>query len=238
MSDLLQKNRKRISQELDTCYKRRFFSPLTYGTYGATVPAITNYACGKLIDLGCGEMPYKELIMNKVSQYDTFDVEERTKGVTFIGDIQNMDMINDNSYDSAVCFEVLEHVRYPAKALSEIFRILKPKAHLILSVPHLSRLHEEPHDYFRYTKYGLRVLLEDAGFKVVEINAVGGIFSFLGHQFSTFFICLFWHIPVIKHIVFFINKWLCVRFCHFLDKILDKNQIFASGYTCVALKSR
>lgn len=236
MSGLLQKNRKKISHELDTCYKRRFFSPLTYGMYSLVAPAIMDYASGKLIDVGCGEMPYKDLIASRVSQYDTFDVEERTDGVTFVGDIQNMEMIDDNSYDSAVCFDVLEHVQYPAKALSEIFRILKPKAHLILSVPHLSRLHEEPHDYLRYTKYGIRLLLEDAGFKVVGICASGNIFSFLGHQFSTLFICLFWHIPIIKHIVFFINKWLCVRLCHFLDKVFDKNQIFASGYTCVAQK--
>lgn len=236
MSGLLRKNRKRINEELNTCHKRRFFTPLTYGTYGVAIPAITNYARGKLIDIGCGDMPYKDFIMSKVSNYDTFDIEERTEGVTFIGDIHNMDMIDDDSYDSAVCFEVLEHVQHPAKALSEIFRILKSKAHLILSVPHLSRLHEEPHDYFRYTKYGIRLLLEDAGFKVIEINARGGIFSFLGHQFSTFFVCLFWHIPVIKHVAFFINKWLCVRLCHFLDKAFDKNHIFACGYTCVAQK--
>jgi SAM-dependent methyltransferase len=236
MSGLLRKNRKRINEELNTCHKRKFFTPLTYGAHSVTAPAIRNYTGGKLIDIGCGDMPYKELIMNKVSHYDTFDVEERTEGVTFIGDVQNMDIIDDNSYDSAVCFEVLEHVPEPAKALSEIFRILKPKAHLILTVPHLSRLHEEPHDYFRFTKYGIQQLIEVAGFKVIEINAHGSILSFLGHQSSTFFVCLFWHIPVIKHIVFFINKWLCVRLCHFIDETLDKNHIFACGYSCVAQK--
>ena len=236
MSGLLRKNRNRINEELNTCHKRRFFTPLTYGAYSVTVPAIINYAGGKLLDIGCGDMPYKDVIMSKVSCYDTFDVEKRTEGVTFIGDIQNMAMISDGSYDSAVCFEVLEHIQHPAKALSEIFRILKPGAHLILSIPHLSRLHEEPNDYFRYTKYGIRLLLENAGFKIIEINVRGGIFSFLGHQFSTLFVCLFWHIPVIKHIVFFINKWLCVRFCNFIDKTFDKNHILACGYTCVAQK--
>ena len=237
MSGLLRKNRSRVNKELRACGNRRFFTPLTYGIYCVTSPAIINYASGKLIDLGCGDMPYRDLIVGKVSQYDTFDIEERTDGVVFVGDIQNMDMINDNSYDSAVCFEVLEHVRRPAKALSEIFRILKPAASIILSVPHLSRLHEEPHDYFRYTKYGIQFLLEDAGFKVVEVNAHGGLFSFLGHQFFSFFICLFWHIPVIKHIAFFLNKWLCVKPCYFLDKAFGRNQIFACGYICVAQKS-
>jgi SAM-dependent methyltransferase len=238
MEGLLRKNRARINEELNICHKRKFFTPLTYGAYCVTVPAITNYASGKLIDIGCGDMPYKGFIMSKVSHYDTFDIEERTEGVKFVGDIHNMDMIDDDSYDSAVCFEVLEHVQYPAKALSEAFRILKPEGYLVLSVPHLSRVHEEPHDYFRYTQYGIRMLLEDAGFKVIEINARGGIFSFLGHQLSTFFLCLLWGIPVVRHVAFFVNKWLCVRLCHVLDRVSDKNHILACGYTCVAQKPR
>ena len=238
MGGLLRRNRKRINEELPTCHKRRFFTPLTYGAYAVTAPAIEDYARGKLIDIGCGDMPYRDFIMRKGCRYESIDIQERAEGVTFIGDIHNMDMIDDQTYDSAICLEVLEHVQDPAKGLSEAFRILKPEGHLVLSVPHLSRVHEEPHDYFRYTQYGIRLLLENAGFRVVEINARGGIFSFLGHQLSTFFLCLLWSIPVVKHVAFFANKWLCVRLCHVLDRVLDKNHILACGYTCVAQKPR
>lgn len=235
---LLKRNRLRVNKELRNAKQRRFFSPATYGDYQVKVPAILAYACGKLIDIGCGDMPYKELILNKVTQYDTFDIERRVAEVNFVGDIQNMDMISNNSYDSAVCFEVLEHVQNPFQAIAEINRILKKGGMLILSVPHLARLHEEPNDFFRYTKYGLRSLLENAGFEVLEITLQGGIFSFLGHQFSTIFVCLFWHIPIIKKIVFFINKWFCVKPCYLLDKVFDKEKIFALGYICVAQKRK
>lgn len=236
MKSLLEKNRVKINKELRDIEKRKFFSPITYNSYQTVAPAILSYAYGKLIDIGCGDMPYKDLILGKVTQYDTFDVEKRVQEVKFVGDIQSMDAINDNSYDSAVCLEVLEHVRDPFRAIAEIRRILKKNGVLILSVPHLSRLHEEPNDFFRYTKYGVQSLLKNAGFEIVELTPQGGIFSFLGHQFSTIFVCLFWHIPIIKKLVFFINKWFCVKPCYLLDKCFDKKKILASGYTCVAKK--
>jgi len=236
MKGLLEKNRIQLNKELPNMERRQFFSPVTHYAYQTTAPAILSYARGKLLDIGCGDMPYKDLIQSKVDEYDTFDTEKRAEGVTFIGDVQNMDMITDASYDSAICLEVLEHVKYPHKALSEICRILKPGGVLILSAPHLSRLHEQPNDFFRYTKYGLSSLLEEVNFDVVEITPRGGIFSFLGHQSSTGFVCLFWNIPVVKWLVFFLNKWLCVKVCYFLDKIFDKKKILASGYTCVAKK--
>jgi 2-polyprenyl-3-methyl-5-hydroxy-6-metoxy-1,4-benzoquinol methylase len=115
-------------------------------------------------------MPFKDAISKHVSQYDSIDIESRSPSVTFIGDIQNMNMIASDSYDSALCIEVLEHVPNPVKAISEIHRILKYNAKLVCSVPHLSRLHEEPHDYYRYTKYGLSYLFENAGFRINRTN--------------------------------------------------------------------
>ncbi len=187
MKELMKKNRLRIDQDLSDPDQRKNFTPAMYAQYQVVVPVIFQYAHGKLIDIGCGDMPFKKFILKKTTQYDTIDVERRVPDVKFIGDIQNMAVLNDQSYDTAVCLEVLEHVPDPFKAMSEIHRIVKKDGCLILSVPHLSRLHEEPHDYFRYTKYGLQSLIEKAGFKVVSIVPQGGLFCFLGHQFSTLF---------------------------------------------------
>jgi SAM-dependent methyltransferase len=216
--------------------KRKFFSPANYGIHITTAPAIERYATGALIDVGCGDMPYKDLILSKVQKYDTFDFERRAEGVTFVGDVQHMDMIAAESYDSAICLEVLEHVPDPFKGFDELARILKTGGVLILSVPHLSRLHEEPHDYYRYTKYALRTILETRGFEILELKERGGLFSFLGHQVSTAVVCLTWHIPVIKHVMFFLNKWLCVYPSRALDALLSGGGMFALGYTVVARK--
>ena len=188
----------------------------------------------KCLDAGCGDMPYKDYISNLVSKYDTLDYEAHISGITYIGDIQDMHMINDGSYDTITCFEVLEHIENPFKAISELRRVIKIEGKLILSVPHLSRLHDVPHDYFRYTKYGLKSILENNGFKVLDIKARGGLFSFLGHQFSTIFLCIFWHLPILKNITFFINKWISVKFSYLLDNLIDPGKIFALGYTVVA----
>ncbi len=113
MKGILKRNRQKVNEELKSSEQRMFFSPAAYCVHQATVSNILRYAHGKLIDIGCGDMPYKDLILDKVSQYDTLDIEKRVAEVKFEGNIQNMDMISDASYDSALCLEVLEHVPNP-----------------------------------------------------------------------------------------------------------------------------
>ena len=71
-------------------------------------------------------------------------------------------------FGSCVCAEVLEHVNYPAKMLANIWRILKPGAWLIVTVPFAFPIHAFPDDYWRFAPSGLRLLLEDAGFDQIE----------------------------------------------------------------------
>jgi SAM-dependent methyltransferase len=235
--DTLRRNRLQFDAEVTSIERRKFFSPATYSAYHATVRSLTHYLHGKCLDIGCGDMPYRDLIRAYVTQYDSFDREKRAPEVTFVGDVQHMNMVQDATYDSAICLEVLEHVPNPFQAVTEIARVLKKEGVLVLSVPHLSRLHEEPNDFFRYTKYGLQALLENAGFRVLAITPRGGLFCFLGHQFSSLFVCLFWHVPVLKHLVYLLTIFCCVLPCYFLDKILDSRKVFALGYTCVAQKA-
>lgn len=237
MKRFLTDNRQRLSEELTSADARKFFSPSTYGDYLVTRPLLEAFARGRLLDIGCGVMPFRDIILRTTGDYDTLDFQERASGVKYIGDVQNMEMIDDQTYDSAVCFEVLEHVPDPFRAVAEIARILRKGGTLILSVPHLSRLHEEPHDYYRYTKYGLETLLTRAGFRVLETRRRGGLLTFLGHQFSSGFVCLFWGVPVLKTIAFFLNKWLCTLPCQFLDRFVLKSEVFAEGYTVVAEKA-
>ena len=238
MEDLLRRNRQRVDEETRNGDRRRYFSPATYAAYQPTVSAILTHAHGRVIDVGCGDMPYKTVILQRATQYDTIDVERRVPDVKYVADVGDMSIVGDASYDTAVCLFVLEHVPDPFRAMGEIARILVEGGSLILTVPHLSRLHEEPNDFYRYTKYGVRALVERAGLEVIEITPLGGLFSFLGQQLSVVFVCSVWHIPVLKRIAFFINSWLCVRPCHWLDRVLDRRKIFALSYLCVARKKR
>jgi len=173
MLDTIKKNRAKVSLELYEAGKSGFLSPAVCLGDREIAGAIENHASGKLLDIGCGEMPYRNLILPKVEVYDTLDIEKRHPGVKYLGDVQNMTEIRSSTYDTATCFAVLEHVPDPLISFKELARVLKPQGKLILTVPHLSRLHEEPHDYFRFTKYGIKAALEAEGFEILELKPVG-----------------------------------------------------------------
>lgn len=124
---------------------------------------------GKVLDVGCGVKPYTGLFRCEEYvglEYDSPENREKKnadafyEGKTF--------PFADGSFDSVVCFEVLEHVPDPALFLGEIRRVLKPQGRLLLTMPFMFEQHEVPLDYQRYTEFGLRRLLETQGFEVRE----------------------------------------------------------------------
>lgn len=235
---LLQRNRAVIERELQAPAARRFFTPAFYAEYQAVVPRMGRYLQGRVIDLGCGNMPFRSFLPESVSDYDTLEATPRPGGlaVTYVGDIQNMPMVPSAFYDGALCFEVLEHIPEPGRALQEIARILKPGGLLLLTVPHLSRLHDEPHDYFRFTHHALAFMLSQAGFEIVDIEKKAGLFSFVGHQLSTFILSLTWGVPVLKQIAWIANKFLLTLSCYYLDLMIDRQNLLPIGYVVLARK--
>jgi len=218
--------------------RSRIFSPITYSN---SVPKlIRKYVSGKCLDIGCGEQPYRDDIEKAGALYYSFDVERRSDNITYVGNIMNMNAVPKSTYDSALCTSVLEHTKNPFVAVKEIHKVLKLNGLLIVTVPHLSRIHEAPNDFFRFTEFGLREVLESSGFRILEIRATGGIFSFLGHQVSTIVHLIFGSIPLLRNIALHINFFVVVLPCMFFDFVsnsaLDKKKIFASGYVCVARK--
>lgn len=234
MFERLERNRREINQSLYPADRRRYFSPACLAEYQTTFPALRRHLTGACLDVGCGDAPYRPLLGDRVTRYDTFDVESRDVQLTYQGDAQSMVEVPSGRYDSVVSLEVLEHVPRPDLAAAELFRVLKPGGVLVCSVPHLSRLHEEPHDYHRFTTYGLRHLLERCGFEIIELSRTGGLACFLGHQLSSIMLVPLWHIPGVRHLAFFLNRNLVVRPAYFLDRRLDRQGKFALGYVCVA----
>ncbi|HRF81361.1 MAG TPA: methyltransferase domain-containing protein, partial [Flavobacteriales bacterium] len=77
------------------------------------------------------------------------------------------------SFDTIILSDVLEHIRKPEALVKEMYRILAPGGQVIMNVPFYYGLHEQPFDYYRYTQFALRAITEDAGFAVVELEAIG-----------------------------------------------------------------
>lgn len=90
-----------------------------------------------------------------------------------MGDITNMPF-NNSSYDSIVCTQVIGDVFNVQRAFNEMYRVLKPQGHLMLSESLLDPLHDEPNDYWRFTPHSLRRLAENSGFNVNKIEKIGG----------------------------------------------------------------
>lgn len=234
MQAFIQRNRQAIERDLADSPVKQYFSPAAYSQYTVTLPLLQRYARGRLIDLGCGDMPFRAFVAGQVTAYDSLDFFPRRADVTYVGDIQDMAAVPSAAYDTAVCVEVLEHVPDPFRAAREIWRVLRPGGVLVLSVPHLSRLHDEPHDYYRYTRHGVRRLLEQAGFELVTLEKRGGLFSFIGHQVSTTLLGLTWGVPGLRQAAWWLNRWAVVAVSAALDRRLDRAGLFALGYSVVA----
>lgn len=233
MLSTLRSNRLQIDQDVRTAQQRRTLSPAFYGQYKA-VAAAFRHLRGRVIDLGCGIMPYAELLPPAVTAYHGLDITVRDSRPTLIGDIQSLGMLADASFDSVVCLEVLEHVPDPAHAVGEIARVLADGGVLVLSAPHLSRLHEIPHDYYRYTEYGLRYLLEGHDLDLLSVQVRGGLFSFLGHQAATVLLGLAWGQGIVSAGARLLARWLITYPCYWLDRLGPQARLFALGYVVVA----
>ena len=129
---------------------------------------------GRLLDLGCGGGPYRELFSH-VSSYIGLDIAP-SQNVDVAADAQVLPFM-DNCFDTVLCNEVLEHVAEPSQLMSEVARVLKPGGFLLLTTPQTWGLHHEPHDYYRYTHYGLRHQAEKAGLLVVSVTPTCGIWA-------------------------------------------------------------
>lgn len=138
--------------------------------------ALATKLSGTVADLGCGTRPYEQEILKYAAIYYGIDWPStlHTFEANIGADLSKELPIDSNCIDNIVCLEVLEHLPEPYLLISEAFRILKPKGKIILSTPFQWREHEQPWDYYRYTRYGLEYLLTKAGFKNICITAKSG----------------------------------------------------------------
>lgn len=202
---------------------------------------------GVLVDVGCGASPYYELFGPVVKAYHAVDMEEALpetenrpikQHVGFAEDLP----LADQMADVVISNQVLEHVLDERKAVAESYRILKPGGYFIGSVPHISPIHLEPYDFRRLTYLGLKKLLEDAGFEVLEIEGNGGV-----HKALAFTLTMDWfmnsfqegrsqHFSTIKNLALFPLVGLINIMAIVGDAIVGDKKRSPSNYCWVARK--
>jgi len=143
------------------------------------------YLSGRLLDIGCGCKPLQNLTREYVSEHiglDHHDTFHDRSEVDIWGTAYSVP-VEDASFDSAICTAVLEHLEEPELALRECHRILKSGGMAIYTVPFIWHLHDEPRDFYRYSKYGLEYLFKKTGFELIEIKALSGFWVTFGQLF-------------------------------------------------------
>jgi SAM-dependent methyltransferase len=195
-------------------------------------------AGARVLDAGAGE-----------GQYARHFARQRYYGVDLaVGDTawdySRLDAIADltalpfrtGAFDAVLHIVTIEHLREPGRALAEMARVAAPGASLLVAAPHEWEVHQTPHDYFRFTRYGLTYLLEKAGWEAIEVRAAGGYFRLLSRR-------------LLNGLQFFSGGWRWVAFIPaavllvppalilpFLD-FLDGQRNFTVGYVCTARKA-
>ncbi len=168
------------------------------------------------VDLGVGDAAW---------DYGGLDAVCDLNALPFAGEV----------FGAALNVVTLEHLQDPQLALSEISRVMRTGGALLLVAPHEWEVHQSPHDFFRYTRHGLELLLGRAGFVEIRVEAVGGYFRLLarrllnGLQFFT---------GGARWILFVPAAALLVPPALMLPLLdgLDAQKNFTLGYICTARK--
>ncbi len=132
---------------------------------------------GEVLDIGSGRARRYAHLCPRATAYRTLDTDPA--GQPDILASADAIPLPDASVDGIICTQVLEHLPHPWIAVREMARILRPGGHAVITVPQMNDLHEEPHDYFRYTKYGLESLFQDAGLTVETMEQRGKLHATL-----------------------------------------------------------
>ena len=123
---------------------------------------------GEVLDVGCGRKPYRKFV--PATRYVGIELdtpELREIGAADVYYSAGKFPLADASFDGALCSQVLEHIFEPAEFLAEIRRVLRPGGVLLLTTPFVWDEHSQPYDFGRYSSFGLRHVLEGAGFEVI-----------------------------------------------------------------------
>jgi SAM-dependent methyltransferase len=136
-----------------------------------------------VLDAGAGRAPYRRLFDH--ARYETADflaVEgKKYTEPDYVCDLARIP-VEDARFDHVLLTQVLEHIPEPAEVLAELHRVMKPGGTLWLTAPLFYAEHEKPYDFYRYTEFGLRHLLEGAGFDVREVDWMEGYLGTLSYQ--------------------------------------------------------
>jgi SAM-dependent methyltransferase len=224
---------------------KRRINPLEYAIEAFVRSAGSGAPHGVVLDAGAGEVRFRKFFSD--SFYVALDstVGEPDWNYSRIDVCADLEAIPlpDQSVDMVLNIQVLEHVPDPQSVLGELYRVLNSNGRLYLTAPQGWSEHQQPHDYYRFTQFSLRSLLESVGFKEIVIEPMGGYFHYLGHRLTYLPKILFQNLGGMARLLLLplelISLFLCCVIgpvtCYYLDR-LDTTGEFTLCYKCLAVK--
>ena len=183
---------------------------------------------GKVLDLACGIMPYKEYLKNDlITDYIGVDLEPTEYHNSVKPDYYwNGKEIpfEDETFDFIIATEFLEHYFDTELILKEIKRVLKPGGVFFFTVPSVWPIHEAPFDYHRFTPFSLEEHFRRAGFSKWDISPLGGYNYHLALSLS-----LWYDNRLNKNFKIFLSPFINI-FLNFLIKKDNKRKSFENGF--------
>ncbi len=201
----------------------------------------SRYCRGTLYDLGCAESPYKDFFLRYASSYVGVDRGDSLHELSadVFADLNEPLPIASEAADTVVSMSVIEHLSQPWVMLGEAHRILKPDGWFILQVPFQWWVHGDPHDYYRYTSDGLRMLLTEAGFESIVVTPTGGFFTMGAMKLNYFSLRSIRGPRLLQHLMRLVLPPLWLADQHaapWLDRLDQNWSLEAPGYWAVARK--
>lgn len=220
---------------------KRLIDPVTPAIDNFVISTVSETGRNKLVlDAGAGECRFKDLLEDvQYVAVDTAwgDSNWNYSRIDAAGNVDRLPFVS-NIFDVVICTQVLEHVREPQLVINEIFRTLKTGGIICLTAPQGWGVHQAPHDYFRFTCYGLSYMLEKAGFRENEVTPSCGYFGYLANRLTVFPKTVFWQIKkkwlrltllpleILSYCIFVV---LLPLFLNSIDR-LDRNQDYTLNY--------
>jgi len=127
-----------------------------------------------ILDVGCGSKPrYHAHMKGNITGFDTIKSEISD----VVGDADFLQQyFGERKFDKIISINALYQFRDPKKVIERMHTLLAPQGTLVLVVPFMYPLHDIPNDRYRFSKYGIKTLLEDR-FVIKKIKPIGGVFN-------------------------------------------------------------
>lgn len=202
--------------------------------YADTKNLVARYVRGRTLDVGAGRLAWRPLLKHYSAIYVSSDITREHPDVDVLFDATKPFPFGEEAFDSLFCHSVLEHTREPWQAFCEMWRVLAPGGVAIVSVPFVFYLHGQPHDYYRFSKYGVAYLAERAGFQVAETVSNGGAFHLLLNIPSVIMSALLATIGLKRLIPLVTRFWLALA--RMLSHRFERDTLFAMNYIAVLRK--